>query len=292
MSRVAYVNGRYEPHARAQVSIDDRGYQFADGVYEVVEVHENALIDEDLHFARLRRSLSELAIAPPLEQTALGLVMREVVRRNRVRNGMVYAQVSRGVAARDHVFPSSSTRPSLIVTARSHDPEKAEAKAAAGIKVVTMPDMRWRRPDIKSISLLPNVLAKQEAKQRGAAEAWLIDEQGLITEGAASNAWIILRDGRLVTRPADRGILRGVTRTTLVQILAERRLVLEERGFSREEALDAREAFVTGATTLVTPVIAIDDHPVGDGRPGPLTMDLRAAFHGAAQRSALATRSR
>ena len=287
MSRIAYVNGRYESHARAQVSIDDRGYQFADGVYEVVEVHEHALIDEDLHFERLARSLSELAIAAPLDRSALALVMREVVRRNRVRHGMVYAQVSRGVAARDHVFPPPSTRSSLVVTARSHDPDKAEAKAAAGIKVVTMPDIRWKRPDIKSISLLPNVLAKQEAKRRGAAEAWLTDDRGLITEGAASNAWIVLQDGRLVTRPADRSILRGVTRTTLLRLMAERHLVLEERGFTREEAFGAREAFVTGATTLVTPVGAIDDRPVGDGRPGALTMTLRAAFHGAAQRSAL-----
>ena len=195
MSRIAYVNGRYVPQASARVAIEDRGYQFADGVYEVIEVRGGRLVDEALHLARLRRSLSELRIAAPLTDEALALVVRETVARNHVRGGMVYMQVTRGVAWRDHPFPDPPVRPSLVVTARSIDPAVTQAKAARGIKVIILPDERWKRPDIKSISLLPNVLARQAAKERGAAEAWLVGADGLITEGAASNAWIIDADG-------------------------------------------------------------------------------------------------
>ena len=285
MSRIAYCNGRYQPHRQAHVPIEDRGYQFADGIYEVIEIHDGALIDEALHLERLARSLREVKIMAPLTAPALGLVLREVVRRNRVRYGMVYLQVTRGVADRDHPFPDPPVRPSLIVTAKSIDPAKAQAKADTGIKVITLPDLRWKRPDIKSISLLPNVLAKQEAKTRGAAEAWLVGAEGMITEGAASNAWIIDAYDHVITHPVDRSILQGITRTTLLGLLAARGLTLEERAFSLEEAHAAREAFVTGATTLVMPVIAIDDVPVGNGRPGPIVTDLRGRFHGAARRT-------
>ena len=237
---------RYLPQAQAAVGIEDRGYQFADGVYEVIEVQGADLIDEGLHLERLRRSLAELQIAAPLTPAALGIVLREVVTRNHVRDGMVYLQVTRGVASRDHVFPDPPVKPSLVVTARTIDPEAMRAKAERGIRVITTPDIRWKRPDIKSISLLPNVLAKQEAKARGAAEAWLIGEDGLITEGAASNAWIITAAGRVITHPVDQTILKGVTRTTLLKLLGELGLVLEERPFSPKEAYEAREAFVTG----------------------------------------------
>ncbi len=291
MSRIAYVNGRYLPQARASVGIEDRGYQFADGVYEVVEISAGDLIDEALHLDRLARSLAALRMDAPLTSPALGLVIREVVARNRVRDGMIYLQVTRGVASRDHVFPNPGVKPSLVVTARAIDPAAARAKAEKGIRVITTPDLRWKRPDIKSISLLPNVLAKQQAKDRGAAEAWLVGADGLITEGAASNAWIIDADGRVVTHPVDRAILKGVTRTTLLSLLANLGLTLDERPFSPAEAYAAREAFVTGATTLVMPVVAVDDRPIGQGIPGEIVTDLRRRFHDAAQHS-LAKRRR
>ena len=285
MSRIAYVNGRYVPQARAQVSIEDRGYQFADGVYEVMEVRRGGLVDEASHLARLARSLGELRMTPPLAEPALALVIREVVRRNGVRDGMVYLQVTRGVAPRDHAFPDPAPRPALVVTARAADPVKAAAKAQVGMKVITLPDLRWKRPDIKSISLLPNVLAKAEAKARGAGEAWLYDEAGLIHEGAASNAWILGTDGQLITHPPDSTILKGVTRTTLMELIAGMGLGLEERGFTVDEAWSASEAFTTGATTLVMPVVAIDDRPVGGGRPGPVATELRRRFHEVARHS-------
>lgn len=285
MSRIAYVNGRYLPQASAGVGIEDRGYQFADGVYEVIEIQGGVLVDEGLHLQRLTRSLAELQIAAPLTASALGLVIREVIARNRIANGMVYLQVTRGVASRDHVFPNPTVKPALVVTARAVDPAALHRKAEQGIRVITLPDIRWKRPDIKSISLLPNVLAKQEAKTRGAAEAWLVGEDGLIKEGAASNAWIVDDGKRVITHPVDQTILKGVTRTTLLKLLSELGLSLEERPFSPEEAYRAREAFITGATTLVMPVVAIDDRPVGEGKPGELVCDLRRRFHGMAQRS-------
>ena len=285
MSRIAYVNGRYRPVAQATVGIEDRGYQFSDGVYEVIEVHGTSLVDEALHMERLRRSLAALSIAAPLTEAALALVVREVVRRNRVRDGMVYLQVTRGVAPRDHAYPDPPVAPALVVTARSTDLAALQAKAAVGIRVITTADIRWKRPDIKSISLLPNVLAKDAAKARGAAEAWLVTADGTITEGASSNAWIVDADGTIVTHPVDDAILRGVTRTTLVRHLQSRGLRLVERPFSVEEAYAAREAFVTSATRLVMPVIAIDDRPVGDGRPGAIATELRHAYHQAAQHS-------
>ncbi len=286
MSRIAYVNGRYIPHRLASVAIDDRGYQFADGVYEVIEVAGEALVDEEAHLQRLRRSVAELFIAWPTGEPALRLILREVVKRNRVRDGLVYLQITRGVAPRDHVFPAPAVRPALVVTARAADPAKADAKAAAGIRVVTMPDLRWKRPDIKSISLLPNVLAKAAAKARGAGEAWLVTPEGWVSEGAASNAWIIVGERRVVTHPSDgTAILKGITRTTLLAVLRDSGLDLDERPFSVAEAYEAREAFVTGATSLVLPVVAIDDHPIGDGRPGPIATALRARFHQTALRS-------
>lgn len=285
MSRIAYVNGRYLPRSAAAVSIEDRGYQFADGVYEVIEVANGALVDEDPHLERLRHSLGELRIRWPVTEPALKRIMREVVTRNKVRDGMVYLQITRGVAPRDHVFPDPPVRPSLVITAKASRPALAAAKAESGIKVITRPDLRWKRPDIKSISLLPNVLAKEEARQEGAGEAWLLDEEGRVREGAASNAWIITADGQVVTHPVDRRILKGITRTTLIGILADLGLTLEERAFSLAEAHAAREAFITGATTLVMPVVAIDGRPVGDGKPGPLVRTLRARFHQAASHS-------
>ncbi len=285
MSRIAYVNGRYRPHAQATVHIEDRGYQFADGVYEVCEVARGYIIDMTRHLDRLGRSLSELQIVWPVERDALTAIMREVVRRNRVHDGLVYIQVSRGVARRDHVFPVSPVKPSLVVTSRASDPQAARAKAGEGIAVITVPENRWERVDIKSVGLLPNVLAKQKARESGAGEAWFIDHDGIVKEGAATNAWIVTKDGILVTRPADFGILRGITRTTVMDIAREQGLSVEERGFSVEEAKQAREAFITAATTLVMPVVRIDDAPVANGHPGGVALALRDAFFDTAEKT-------
>lgn len=285
MSRIAYVNGRYVPHRHAVVHIEDRGYQFSDGVYEVCEVQAGGLIDQRRHLARLERSLAELAIDMPMNREALGVVLRETVRRNRVRDGFVYIQVTRGVAPRDHAFPEIATRPALVVTARSVNPAKMDKLAHDGIAVVTMPDQRWARVDIKSVSLLPNVLAKQAAREQGAREAWLVDRDGYVTEGASSNAWIVSKDGRLVTRPIGHDILRGITRTVLLDVIAAQGLQLDERPFTVEEAYSAREAFVTSATQTVMPVVRIDGRPVSNGAPGLIAGALRQAYHQHAEQS-------
>jgi D-alanine transaminase len=279
MSRVAYVNGRYLPIKDATVHIEDRGYQFADGVYEVCEIYHGRLVDQRRHVERLQRSLRELRIAMPMSPQALHVVIHEVVRLNRVGDGIVYLQVTRGVARRDHAFPVTPDRPSLVVTARSLSRARNEATAAKGINVITTPENRWPRVDIKSVSLLPNVLAKQQAREAGAYEAWFVDPAGFVTEGAASNAWIITKDGKIITRPVNDGILTGITRTVLLETIAALQLKLEERPFTVEEAYAASEAFVTAASMLVMPVVKIDGRPVGDGRPGSLARRLREEFH-------------
>jgi D-alanine transaminase len=279
MSRIAYVNGRYVPARAAMVHVEDRGYQFSDGVYEVCEVRGGRLVDERRHMTRLQRSLSELRIAPPMSLAALGVVLRETVRRNHVRDGIVYLQVTRGVARRDHAFPPPDTLPGVVVTARSLNPAANEKFAAEGIAVITVPDDRWERVDIKSIALLSNVLAKQAAREKGAKEAWFIDAEGRVTEGASTNAWIVTREGRLVTRPADHGILRGITRTVVIETARDQGLELQERAFTRDEAYTAREAFVTSASQVVMPVVRIDDRPIANGSPGSVAMALRQAFH-------------
>ena len=286
MSRIAYVNGRYVPHAAAMVHVEDRGYQFSDGVYEVYEVCEvraGRLVDERRHIERLQRSLGELRIRPPMSPLALGVVMRETIARNRVRNGIVYLQVTRGVARRDHAFPTPATAPSLVVTARSIGIAGNEKAAAAGIAVISVPDNRWGRVDIKTVGLLPNVLAKQAAREQGAREAWFVDREGYVTEGSSTNAWIVTAAGKVVTRPADRAVLRGITRTVLIEAIAAQGLVLEERPFTLAEAYAAREAFVTAASQIVMPVVRIDGRSVGEGVPGPIARALRGGFHGHAE---------
>ena len=284
MSRIAYVNGRYGRLGDAAVSIEDRAFQFGDGVYEVCEVRDGAPIDVTRHLARLAASLAALRIAPPVGELALRGILREVVTRNRVRDGLAYIQISRGVARRDHGFPNPAVRPGLVVTAKSLDPRLGEANAQRGVRVVTVPDERWAHPHIKTVQLLPNVLAKQAAREAGATEAWFVDRAGCITDGASTNAWIVTQGGVLTTRPADQAILRGVTRTTLLDVIAQQGVVFEERAFSLEEAYQAREAFFSSATTIAMPVVAIDGRPIGDGRPGLVTLALRRAFHGAAER--------
>lgn len=279
MSRIAYVNGRYLPHRDASVHVEDRGYQFADGVYEVCEVLGGRLVDERRHLDRLDRSLRELRIAAPMSRPALAAVLREVVRRNGVRDGMVYLQVTRGVARRDHAFPVPGIAPSVVVTARRTDREAQEALARKGVAVITVPENRWPRVDIKSISLLPNVLAKQAAKEAGAREAWFVDADDYVTEGASTNAWIVTAGGTIVTRPADNGILRGITRTVAFEVAADLGYTIEERPFTVAEARAAQEAFISAATTVIMPVVTIDGVPVGAGVPGPVASALRLKFH-------------
>lgn len=260
------------------VHIEDRGYQFADAVYEVWALFDGRLADPEGHFARLERSLGELSIPMPMSRKALTLVLKEAVRRNRIREGLVYLQVSRGVAIRDHAFPTPGTPPSVVITVSRVDRAASEARAAKGVAVVTTPENRWGRCDIKTVGLLPNALAKQKARQAGAVEAWFVDELGLVTEGASSNAWIVDGDGILRTRDTNANILRGVTRLSLVTLAREAGLKVEERPFTPQEALEAREAFITGAGSLVLPVVKVDGKPVGDGTPGPVATKLRRLY--------------
>lgn len=285
MPRIAYVNGRYVAHRDAFVHVEDRGYQFGDGVYEVCEVARGFIIDMKRHLDRLDRSLSELAIAWPLHRSALTVVLREAVRRNRVADGLVYIQVTRGVAGRDHVFPASHVRPSLVVTAKKIDPAIGARRAETGVKVITVAENRWDRVDIKTVGLLPNVLAKQKAREAGAQEAWFVGADGIVREGASTNAWIVTGDGVLVTRPADHGILRGITRTTLFDVAARLGHRIEERGFTVAEAKAAREAFFSSATTIAMPIVEIDGEPVANGHPGTVTLSLRQAFFDVAEKS-------
>ncbi|OYX01626.1 MAG: D-amino acid aminotransferase [Caulobacter vibrioides] len=278
MSRFAYVNGRFVRHGDAAVHIEDRGYQLADGVYEVWAVSDGKLADAEGHFARLWRSLDELRIAHPMSEAALTMVLREAVRRNKVREGLCYLQVTRGVARRDHAFPNPAVLPSVVVTARSLDRTASEAKAAQGASVISVPENRWGRCDIKSIGLLPNALAKQAARERGAIEAWFVDDMGLVTEGASSNAWIVDAEGALRTRDTNANILRGVTRYTLLDVIRDSGMAVNEKPFTIAEAQAAQEAFITGAGSLVTPIIQVDGVKLGDGKPGPVAKRLRALY--------------
>jgi len=276
VSRWAYVNGRYVPHATARTHVEDRGMQFSDGVYEVIAVVGGALVDATLHFERLDRSLSALEIAAPMRRAPLEAVLREVARRNRVSEGIVYLQVNRGVAPRNHAFPRDA-RPSMVVTARRGQPASSPA-LVEGVRVITIPDIRWRRRDIKSVSLLANVLAKQAAAQDGAFEAWQVDEDGMVTEGSQSNAWMVEADGAVVTRPPSHDILTGITRTRLIDLARQDGITVIERAFTPQEAARAREAFLTSTSSFVVPVVQIDDAVVANGRPGAVTERLRALY--------------
>ena len=278
MSRVAYVNGQYVPFADASVHIEDRGLQFADSIYEVWGVRAGRFLDTDGHIQRLIRSLGELAIPMPMTPRALMLVLAEVTRRNRVRNGMVYLQITRGVARRDHAFPSPAVPPTVIITAKPQNTAVLEAQAARGARVITVADIRWGRCDIKTTALTANVLAKQAARQHGAQEAWMLDADGYITEGSSTNAWIIDRDGVLRTRPASDNILNGITRRTVIALAAQFQLPVSEVAFTVDDVLAAREAFFTAATALVTPVTHIDGKVIGSGQPGPMALRLREAY--------------
>ncbi|MFZ5791951.1 MAG: D-amino-acid transaminase [Pseudomonadota bacterium] len=280
MPRIAYVNGRYVPLAHASVHIEDRGYQFADGVYEVVPLYRGRLLDEEPHLDRFDYSLSELRIAPPMSRSALKLVLRELVRRNGLADGLLYFQATRGVAPRDHKFPAR-IKTAFVATLRRAKPPSA-VQIEQGVAVVTVPDIRWQRCDIKSISLLPNLLAKQAAAEAGAFEAWMVDGQGRVTEGSSTNAWIVTAGGALVTRDASAAILNGITRRRVIALLETENLRFEERPFTIEEARAAKEAFLTSSSSFVLPIGRIDGKAVGDGRPGPVAKRLREIYVAAA----------
>jgi D-alanine transaminase len=276
MGRYAYVNGRYVDHREASVHIEDRGYQLADGVYEVVGVRDGRLIDEGPHLDRLDRSLKELRIAQPVSRSTLSFVLRELMRRNRLRDGLVYMQVTRGVMRRDHAFPTTPIKPALVLTTKNT--RRLDADPGAGVAVKSEKDIRWERCDIKTVGLLANVLAKQSARESGAYEAWLVDADGNVTEGASTNTWIVTPENELVTRQTDNGILSGITRLTLKALAAKLQLKLVERPFSLAEARRAKEAFITSATSFVTPVVKIDGEKIGDGKPGPTARRLREEY--------------
>jgi D-alanine transaminase len=277
MTRFAYVNGQYLPHSDAMVHVEDRGYQLADGVYEVVAVHDGRFVDEQPHLDRLDRSLFELRIGWPMTPAALKLVMRELVRRNGLRNGILYLQVTRGVAPRDHAFPKTRVAPGLVMTTKRARTLPATA-VRDGVAVITIPDIRWGRCDIKSVALLPNVLGKQAAHEAGAFEAWQVTASGVVTEGTSTNAWIVTREGKVVTHPPGPQILNGVTRLTVLRLAAESQIAVEERPFTFEELRSAREAFLTSTTSHVLPVTRVDGELVGDGKPGRIARRLRELY--------------
>ncbi|MBI1209343.1 MAG: D-amino-acid transaminase [Azospirillum sp.] len=277
MARWAYVNGRYLPHPQARVHIEDRGFQFADGVYEVVGVVEGRMVDREGHIARLLRSLGELRMAMPVTLAVLDLIMRELIRRNGVRNGHIYLQITRGVAPRDFKFPKNA-RPTLVMTTRDVGKFATPAQLENGVSVITIPDIRWLRRDIKSVALLPNVLGKQQAVEAGAFEAWQVDGDGMVNEGCSSNAWIVTADGTLVTRQTDHLILAGITRASMLTLAESAGIKVEIRRFSVAEAYAAREAFLSSATTFAMPITRIDGRAIGDGKPGPVARRLRSAY--------------
>jgi D-alanine transaminase len=276
--RIAYVNGRYLPHGQAGVHIEDRALQLGDGIYEVTNVIGGRPIDEEPHLDRMARSLGELGIAMPMGRAALKLVMREMIARNRIANGLLYLQVTRGAVRRDHVPPKDGPRPTLILTMRAQDMAGLAARMDKGIAVATQPDIRWGRCDIKTVQLLPNLMAKQAARAAGAFEAWLVDRDGYVTEGGSTNAWIVAADGAVITRELSNAILPGVTRRVMMDALGEAQVKVVERKFTVAEAKAAREAFITSATGAAIPVVAIDGAKIGDGMPGPVTRRIHALY--------------
>ncbi|MBC6439379.1 MAG: D-amino-acid transaminase [Rhodospirillales bacterium] len=286
MSRVAYVNGRYVPHSQAHVHIDDRAHNFADGVYEVILVVSGRMVDEDGHMVRLARSLRELDIPAPTTDRALIHIMYQTIARNRVKDGTVYLQINRGTSPRNHVYDNDALGATIVCTAKSVK-LPSDADAAPGVKVITRSDNRWERVDIKTVSLLPNVLAKTAAAKEGAYEAWLVDDDGFVTEGSSSNAWIVDQEGRVMTRPLGVDVLPGITRDRVIHLAQENGIEVIERVFSVEEAKNARETFLTSTTSFVKPVTQIDDTVIGNGHPGTTTRTLLAAYLAFARKVAL-----
>lgn len=278
MTRVVYVNGRYRPYAEASIAAEDRGFLFADAIYEVIAVLDGKLVDCEAHLQRLDRSLGEIGIAPPLTHAAWNVIFHELIRRNLVGDGTVYLQVSRGAGRREFPFPKKPMRPTIMALARRLDRGNITRQQQSGVAAISMPDIRWGRCDIKSVGLLPAVLAKQAAKAAGAYEAFLVDRDGFVTEGASSNVWIVTMDGALVTRPLSKSILGGITRAALLALVAREGLRLEERAFTLDEVFQAREAFVSSSSAFVMPVTTLDGRPIGNGSPGLLGSQLRQFY--------------
>lgn len=276
-SLISYVNGRYIHNRFAQVHIEDRGFQFADGIYEVVAQINGQWVDMQWHLDRLEYSLSELKIDMPIARKAIEQIANRLMAMNRIRFcGYIYIQITRGSAPRDHVFPAYST-PSIVMTVKRFSPPSFE-QAIKGEKVITGPENRWNRPDIKSIALLPNILAKQEAKEAGAIEFWF-EKDNKIREGGSSNSWIVSKEGKLITHPATQNILNGITRRRIIKIAQEQGLALEERAFSLQEAYEASEAFISSSTKLIAPIIQINDHNINEGKTGNITKSLIKNFY-------------
>jgi D-alanine transaminase len=273
MAQIAYVNGRYAPLMDQSVSIEDRGFQFADGVYEVVAVFNGQMLDLTGHLTRLARSCRELGIAMPMSPAAMVSVMKEMLRRNRIREGILYQQITRGVARRDHIFPVPGTPPSFVMTAKPFDFAGKAKLVKSGVQVHVQPDMRWGRCDIKTISLLPNVLAKQAAKAAGAYEAILVDNN-IVTEGGSTNMWMVDAKGAIITHPSGTDILPGIMRDTLIRIAAEAQLKIVERKFTLDEFKNSHEAFLTSTTAPCLPITSIDGAKINNGTPGPVTQRL------------------
>jgi D-alanine transaminase len=276
--RIAYVNGRYLPHAYACVHIEDRALQLGDGIYEVFNILNGQPLDEEGHLDRMERSLRELGMPMPIGRAGLKLVTREMIAKNRMPNGFLYLQVTRGAVKRDHIPPVDGPRPTLIMTMRLQDVAGLKQRLEKGIGVSTQPDIRWGRRDIKTVQLLPNLMAKQAAKKAGAFEAWLVDEEGYVTEGSSTNAWIVDQDGTIITRDLSNAILPGVTRKIMLQAAHEAQMKVVERKFTVAEALAAKEAFLSSATGAAIPVVAIDGQRIGDGTPGPVTRRIRDLY--------------
>lgn len=274
--RISWINGRYLPHREAMVSVDDRGYLFADAVYEVIAVYDGRFIDAHLHAERLARSLGGLRIAAPLSHGALSLVARELCRRNCLRYGYLYLQITRGVAERWHGFPNPAVRAGIFMSITHAAPPAGEPSRLDA--VISCPDERWQRCDLKTTSLLANCLAMEDAIEAGGSSAWLIGEDGTVREGASSNAWIVTGDGVLVTHPLCENILGGCTRQRLMVLADGLQLRVEERGFSRLEALGAAEAFISSSTSFVRPVISLDGEEIGGGEAGSVSLRLYGAF--------------
>lgn len=274
MPQIAYVNGRYVPHAKAGVHIEDRGHQFADGIYEYIAFYNRRLLDAEPHLKRMERSLKELSIAAPMSPAAMKLVIAELISRNSREDGGLYVQVTRGSARRDHPFPKD-TKPSLVMTVCASKLAKA-AEVEKGVAVITYPDRRWTRRDIKSISLLANVIAKQEASSKKCREAWLL-EGDVVTEGAVSNSYII-KNGTLITHPANEHILGGIVREVVLRLAGKAAIPVEERPFTLKEVHSAAEAFLTSTSANILPVVRIDDQSIGSGKPGPVTAKLLALY--------------
>jgi D-alanine transaminase len=278
MARIAYINGRYRPLQEAAIAPEDRGYQFADGVYEVIKVLGGRPRDLGRHLDRLMRSLDAIDITPPMPRRALESVLHETLRRNRIPDALIFVQITRGVAPRNHLFPKRA-RPSLVVTVRRPVFPSARERDE-GVGVITHPDLRWGRCDIKSISLLANVLARQSAAAARCREAWLVDQDGRVTEGSASNAYIVDASGRLITHPLDTRILGGVTRSIVLELAHSDGIEVVERPFSVDEAYAAREAALSSTSSLLLPVTAIDGRPVSNGMPGHVVRRLMALYDG------------